>query len=195
MRAETQQACIDWFKPILEAVNGGWVAGGALRDYFAKSANYSDIDVFFINEDAYNQARKKLKQLNAFKVMYSHKTLAAFKWRTKTIQLIGTHFFQDPAETISNFDFTVCCAAVDLQKVYHHEHFFEDLACKRLAINSLPFPLATLERLQKYAKKGYTACNGTLLTLTKAISQVDLEDKKNTLAFYADGTERFIRFD
>jgi hypothetical protein len=113
------------------------------------------------------------------------------------VQLIKKHFFPTPEETISNFDFTVCCVAVTPSgDVVHHERFFEDLAGRRLAINALPFPLSTLERLQRYVSKGYLACNGTLMQLSEAIKQIDLNDPSaSNLRYYPDGTPRFVRFD
>jgi hypothetical protein len=74
--------------------------------------------------------------------------------------------------------------------------FYEGIATKHLRINRLDFPLSSLERMQKYIKKGYTACNGTLLTLTRELQKVNLDNpQENTLTFYSDGTPRFLGVD
>jgi hypothetical protein len=50
--------------------------------------------------------------------------------------------------------------------------------------------------MQKYIKKGYTACNGTLLTLTRELQKVNLDNpQENSLTFYSDGTPRFLGVD
>lgn len=195
MREDKKKECIIRFSSLLAAIPHGWIAGGAVRDHFASMSLSSDIDIFFATKAKFTEAVELTKKNTAFKPQYTHDTLAAFTWQGKTVQFIGTHFFNSPEETIANFDFTVCSCAVDTENVYLHPHFFEDLAARRLAINELPFPLSTLERMIKYIKRGFTPCNGTLLTLSKAIAEVDLGDKVNTLSFYPNGSPRFIRFD
>lgn len=195
MRPEKKTECLHRFAVILGLVNPGWIAGGAIRDHFANQSIESDIDVFFRNQDDYQSVIDKLVHDRRVERKYVHKELSCFVWRGMDVQLIGTHFFPGPRETMESFDFTVCCCALDANEIHMHEHFLEDLAARRLAINKLPFPLSTLERLQKYAKKGFTACNGTLLEVAKAIKDVDFEDKTNALSFYPSGEPRFIRFD
>ena len=195
MRDEKKKDCIHRFAVLLCLVSPGWIAGGAIRDHFASQQIESDIDVFFKSQQDYQATIDKLADSRMVQQKYIHKELSCFAWRGVDVQLIGTHFFEGPKETAESFDFTVCCCALDATDIYMHEHFMEDLAARRLAVNKLPFPLSTLERLQKYSKKGFTACNGTLLEIAKAIKGVDLDDKKNTLSFYANGSPRFTRFD
>ena len=52
-----------------------------------------------------------------------------------------------------------------------------DLAKRSLVINSLPYPLSTVQRMQKYIKKGYTICNGGLLEI--ALNLVEGEGPGN----------------
>lgn len=196
MRPELRSGCIARFKPILEAFAPGFIAGGAVRDYFSQSKEETDIDVFFANGVDMRDCLERLKSQEGVKKIYDNDLLAGFLFSGLHVQVIKTHFFALPVDAIAAFDFTVCCAAVSLDNVFVHEFFFDDLAGRRLAINALPFPLSTLERMQRYIKKGYIACNGTLLTLAKAIATVDFSDPQgNTLAFYPDGSPRFVRFD
>jgi len=195
MRLELRNGCISRFKPTLEAFAPGFIAGGAVRDYFSQSKEETDIDVFFSNGVDMRDCLERIKSL-PIKKIYENDLLAGFLFKGQHIQIIKNHFFASLKDAIAAFDFTVCCAAVSLEDVFVHEFFFDDLAGRRLAINSLPFPLSTLERMQRYIKKGYTACNGTLLTLAKAMATVDFADPQgNTLTFYPDGSPRFVRFD
>lgn len=198
IRKELVDQCIHRFKPLLErCANGnGWVAGGAVRDFFARENTESDIDVFFVNDIALTNARTELEDGLKLKLLYENPSVIAYKWRGKVVQLIRQYFFSSPQECIANFDFTVCSCAVDEKGVYVHDNFFQDLAGRRLAINKLPFPLATLQRLQKYVQKGYVACNGTLLEIAKGIQTLNLDKpSENVLAFYPDGSPKFRRFD
>jgi len=196
MREQLKTGCAAWFRDVLDAVPNGWIAGGAVRDYFSRTPTNSDIDVFFKSAKDLADGLKSIKKAKA-RLLYTHEHVEGFLLNRKHVQLIKKHFFAGPAETIAEFDFTVCCAAVDhAGEVYTHEHFFEDLAGKRLAINSLPFPLSTLERLQKYAQKGFLACNGTLMEIAVGIQSIDLQNPTaNTLTFYPNGGRRFTRFD
>ena len=195
MRKELQDGCINWFSEILTLIAPGWIAGGAVRDYFARTPHDSDVDVFFRSPSDLDIASKRLSDAKVRQV-YDNDTVLGFSHKGREIQLIKRHFFAGPQETSLAFDFTVCCCAVDPEGVYVHEHFFEDLAGRRLALNKLPFPLSTLQRMQRYVQKGYLACNGTLLELSKAIQALDLNNpNENALQFYPNGKPRFMRFD
>lgn len=171
-----------------------WIAGGAVRDYFSVSYISSDIDIFFSNRPDFHDVYNFFIKVKAKKV-FENDRVVRFEYKKNSFDLVKIHF-NSPQETINEFDFTVCCAAIDTEQVYHHEAFFMDLAKKRLVINNLPFPLSTLQRLQKYIKKGYWICNGGLLDIARAIQVVDLnEPSNNTLEFYPDGQPRFLRFD
>lgn len=173
-----------------------WVAGGAVRDFFAGRKVSSDVDIFFRNRDAYEFAKARMTSDKELPIIFSsEQTLVTVRNKHK-IQLVGSHFFDSPAMTISEFDFTVCSAAVDAERVYMHETFLMDLAGRHLVINKLTYPLSTLQRLQKYILKGFTACNGTFLDLARALQTVDLQNaSENTFLFYPDGTPKFIRLD
>jgi len=172
-----------------------WVAGGAVRDYFSLGYPKSDIDIFFPDEEQYNAADSKLKD-NGHKCVVDNGSGKMYKVKTRLIHIVKSHFFDSPIATIGSFDFTVCCASVSRGDVEHVGTFFQDLARRRLVINALPFPLSTMQRLQKYIKKGYWICNGGLLRIAKAIKEIDFEDKKqNNIAFYPDGSPKFIRID
>lgn len=195
-RKETADRCVSAFKPLMEIIQPGFIAGGAIRDYFAGQDIDSDIDVFFPNEDARKGANTAMRNNKAFRAAYKSEDISAYWWKGKLVQLIGKHYFENAAAAIAEFDFTVCCAGINGKDIIGHEYFLADLAGKRLAINKLPFPLSTLQRVQKYAKKGFTACSGALLEIAKAIQRIDFTNPgQNVLEFYPSGSPRFARFD
>ena len=178
----------------LETVNC-CVAGGAVRDYFSIGYPTSDIDIFFPSETDYLVADTKFTAKN-YPVLSDTDSAKMFKVDKQKIHLIKKHYYQTPEEIIADFDFTVCCAVVTREKVVHHESFFIDLARKHLQINNPKYPLNVLKRMQKFIQRGYWMCNGSMLILAKALATVNFDDKnENQLAFYSDGSPRFIKFD
>jgi hypothetical protein len=187
---------ISYFKHIildkLEGVDC-WVAGGAVRDYFSVGRPQSDIDIFFPSQEQYDLADKKLE--GNF-VIEDTNNAKLYSFDKKKIHIIKKQFYANPQITIEDFDFTVCCAAIDRIKLYNNQNFFIDLAGRRLVINRLTYPLSTLQRMQKYIKKGYWICNGGLLELAKGIQKVDFSNKdQSVLEYYPDGSPKFMRID
>lgn len=214
IRNEMRDKATSHFSKILNAVSPGWIAGGCLRDFFSGEPIKSDVDVFFKNIEQYNHVKRELiRQSHSVKglapvLVYDtenfkdessppdNRGLSMFVFGGFKVQLIGTVFFSDQEELANAFDFTICCASLSTSSIVVHEHFFEDLAARRLMINKLPFPISTLKRLVKYTKYGYTACDETLLRLAEALRFVNLNDPiQNSIEFYFNGDPRFVGFD
>jgi len=215
--------CIKYFNTVilkeLQAIGVCWVAGGCVRDYFSTGRLTSDIDIFFPNVDEFEKCRKYLTESaeqrieekegdnTVIKIVPKEKAVVLFqndnvvkvKYKGRVFDLIKKHF-TSPETTIQEFDFTVCCAAVDGKNVVTHNTFWMDLAKRQLMVNKLPFPLSTLWRLQKYFKKGYFMCSGEMLKLGKAIGELQVNKPENESkaieedSLYDDGP-RFTTFD
>ena len=187
---------IPYFKhAILDTLDGidCWVAGGCVRDYFTIGYVKSDIDVFFTSKEQYDIADSKL---SSNKVLEDTDNAKMYLIDKKKIHLIKKVFYDSPKTCIDDFDFTVCCAAVNKENVIHHDTFFIDLASKRLVIQNLNYPLSTFKRVQKYVRKGYWICNNSLLQIAKSLAKIDFENKnENVLEYYPDGSVRFNRID
>lgn len=211
--------CIKYFGRIilneLSLVGYCFVAGGCVRDYFSEAKLTSDIDVYFNSEIDFlkikdyllNQTKeayldgeeKKTRPKEKAIILYENEKVVKVKYKNKVIDLVFS-LYENPQNCIDKFDFTVSCAAVDLKQVYHHPTFFIDLAKRQLMINSLPFPLSTLWRLQKYIKKGYTICRGEMLKLSQAIGTVTAPNITNETTTPLDSVmsgdgDVFIGFD
>ncbi len=193
---KSMSECYGWFRETLQALPTGWIAGGSLRDYFQRKPCNSDVDVFFRNPDDLAEGIWTIERTNSTRI-YDKPNIRGYMFKGQHIQLIKNRFFDGPEETIAEFDFTVCCAAIDQSGlVYVHEDFFEDLAANRLSINQLDYPLGTLARLPRYIGKGFQPCKGTLLKLAKAMQSVDFANPvENELQFYSHGGQRFGRFE
>jgi len=171
------------------------IAGGAVRDKLL-NAEVKDIDLFVEDKETEDKLMTFLKENS--KEGNVNTQLANYTYEGKWLQVIrGKYYNMQTTEVIDSFDFTICMAMITMDHGLRvGPHFYEGIATKHLRIHNLPFPLASLERMQKYIKKGYTACNGTILELTKALQRVNLDsDQENTLKFYPDGTPRFVGVD
>lgn len=176
------------------------IAGGCLRDYLAGD-EVKDIDVFCANAEAEQKIIDFFEDKGS--LINENNSLANFKYKDRWFQVIKGKYFelQGSSFLIDTFDFTICQAMLSTNEkgvieFQCGEHFFQDLTAKHLRINTITFPLSTLERMQKYIKKGYEACNGTLMSIAKSLKEIDLENPdENTLEFYPDGSARFFGVD
>jgi len=198
---QQEKYILNKFKYIFEDLNikdvKFWIAGGCLRSLFSGEKLKSDIDLFFPTKDEWDKLYNRFIEKN-IKVILKNKNTIKLLYKSKYNIDFVKKYFKDEKETIENFDFTVCSVALNINKeqFFYHKTFFIDLSARKLVINSLPYPLSTLQRLQKYIFKGYSACNGTLLEIAKAISKLDLDDpEQNIFEFYEDGSPKFYKID
>lgn len=183
-----------------------FIAGGAIRDYLSDS-DIKDIDLFTTSKQVEDDLIKFFKDNG--ELMNENDTLANYTYKKRWFQIIKGKHFATPQDLINSFDFTICQAvvfthvsvSVEGTKVGDVDFassptFFQDTLAKHLRIHAISFPLSTLERMQKYIQKGYTACNGTLLEVAKSMVGIDLDNpQNNSLMFYPNGGARFFGVD
>lgn len=178
--------CIDYFRKIFiknlpdNLQTNVWIAGGGVKDWFLTGKVENDCD-FFSNTRS-NMAKLVYHLRNNYQFKHFLITKNAIKGfcmingKKLNVDIVKKEF-QNAADTIEKFDFTVCCFAVCNDTFYWHESAPFDLLKKRLVINNLPHPVDTMKRLQKYINKGFFACNGTMMTIAKAIAELDSNDE------------------
>lgn len=201
LKYHLQKSLFDDFNQVIQPTSY-CIAGGAVRDYFTGD-KIKDYDLFLKDRETEDRLLEFLN-INA-KLLSQNDRLANYIFNEKWVQVIKQQYWPidtDPQSVIRDFDFTICGALVRGDGGFDClPTFFQDTLSKHLRTNKLNFPLHSLERMQKYIKKGYTACNGTLLDLAKAINALNLNDtspsgpNRNTLMFYPDGTPRFVGID
>jgi hypothetical protein len=170
-----------YFKHMPEELNKSvWIAGGAVRDYFKKSKVKTDVDFFCVDRKSMADLVKWLRNNRSFKhylitknAIKGYVTVGDKKFNVDIVKKP----FTNPTDSIEKFDFTVCCFAVNHENFYFHVSAPMDLLKQKLVINELPHPVDTLKRLNKYIKKGFSACNGTLMTLAKSLAEQDPTDE------------------
>lgn len=88
-----------------------------------------------------------------------------------------------PEDMIGGFDFGACCAAFDGNFFYYSKAFIRDVKTKKLSINAVTYPAATIKRMVKYAKKGYNISEACVEFMKHISGQVFDEEK---LRLYID---------
>ena len=146
-----------------------WLAGGAIRDYFMGVPVKTDYDMFFPDADNYQKAYDYFKSKDC-KIKWESENGCKIVYAGNTYDLVKK-YFADPQTTIEAFDFTVSMFAVDLERIYHGETTFIDLAKRQLMFNKITYPASTMSRAFRYYKKGFVMCIGEMRKLFEAIKK------------------------
>lgn len=140
-----------------------WIAGGVLRDYFAKDPMVTDCDMFFPNEEEFIKARKFLKDNGGLTTWESENGMKV-NYKDSTFDLVK-FYANSPEETIDKFDFTVSQIAIDGDHIYYGDTTFDDLKEKKLELRYITNPLSTLKRVLSHYAKGYKMLEDEILKL------------------------------
>lgn len=172
---------------VYEALGGGsWMAGGAIRRTLIGQALDSDFDFFFKSAKALADWESGLPSgLKLVRETEHHK-----HWRGTIagsdlpidVQAIRFRFYENAEQVIDSFDYTVTMFVLDGDEMVTTPYALWDLGRRKLAVHKISYPVATMRRLLKYTKQGFTACAGCLQSILKetasspeAMSQLDIE--------------------
>lgn len=148
-----------------------WVAGGAVRNYFAGKSLDSDIDLFFPGESNFMRAKIFFSDVEKYEMLHDSDNATKYKRLSdkRTFDIIKK-FFDNPFLCIDAFDFTVCQFAIDnTGHITIGEHSLLDLAKRQLMMHKINYPYSTLHRTVRYLKKGYSICMEELDKIHDAI--------------------------
>jgi hypothetical protein len=159
------------------AGDGCFIAGGAVRSIYEKQTP-RDVDIFSYNTDAFNSMKILLAGFEGVVPEFENPMLARFKKYTEakifeySIDLVVPRVAEylltvgTPESVIAHFDFSISRAAIlSHKKALVDADFKEDCKNKRLTIKHIVCPLSTVQRIGKYAKKGYTIGTKEVLKL------------------------------
>lgn len=155
---------------------GSYLAGGALRTLLDDKEEISDYDIFFEDRRALVESEDifsaptlqepkdmpRVKEVQALLLMEKFKCvfvcvkgeLFTYKKGDIKIQLVLATIGK-PESVIQSFDFGACRAAYDNQYLFFDKEFVRDVKTKKLSVQNVTFPVATIKRLVKYSNKGY----------------------------------------
>ncbi|GFN32399.1 hypothetical protein [Paenibacillus xylaniclasticus] len=155
-----------------ELGDGVWLGGGALRRTLVSHELDSDFDFFFSSGKKLKKFREELVASGANKTASNdHQETYTYQIGKKSyiIQLIKIAFYENPEDLIDSFDFTITQLAYDGEYLYCGDYTLWDLGRNRLALHKLTYGVATMRRMIKYTKQGYTACSGTMQSILEAV--------------------------
>jgi hypothetical protein len=152
--------------PGLSLSAGPWLAGGAVRRAITGRKLDSDLDLFFASAEQLGEVKDALIEggaaIGATTDHVVTLTLPREGEQPWKVQLCRIAYYAAPADVLDSFDFTICQCLTDGETLVVGEFTLWDLARKRLALHRLTYGTATVRRLIKYTRQGFTACSGAL---------------------------------
>ena len=162
------------------------IAGGAARSVISKE-KIEDIDMFLYDNSNKDEIIKKLVDVG-FKVVFECSELVTLNGFGTKVQVIDKARYGSTEELLDTFDFTICQVAIIKQYqdfvVAVMDNTIRDIVYNNLRINRIEYPVATLNRINKYINKGYRPVEDMYLYLFKKINNVVFYE--NRLSLYID---------
>lgn len=162
---------------------GPWIAGGAVRNTLTGNSLDSDWDFFFADEAQSEKFEDGLSEMGA-KLLSKTDMNSTYVLPSDIpegtegdgvylpemkIQVIKFKYYKSAEEVIDSFDFTLCQFAYDGQSITVSPFALWDVSRKKLVPAQLSFAASSLRRMIKYARKGYTICDGGLADMLEQV--------------------------
>lgn len=151
----------------------GWLVGGALRRAISNRPIDSDLDFVFKSEADKNSFHADLEGegfiQSAATGIKSNTNWTHPKLEKIPLQSIHHRYYDDVTAIFDSFDFTICQFAYADNTLYCGEMALYDLAMKRLVVNKISYPTASLRRIIKYSKQDFYLCAGAASNFLKQI--------------------------
>lgn len=172
--AEAQQSLWDALLqvPFSLEKGGPWLAGGAIRRTLIGAPLESDFDFFFASEMQLMEALSNFDE-EAWNIDRRAEHVITCKPEDRDgpiVQLIKLDYYPTPEIAIDSFDFTICMFAYDGEEIITTAEALWDLGGMRLAPHRLTYATASLRRLIKYTRQGFTACAGCLADMLQQVA-------------------------
>lgn len=181
---------------------GAMIGGGALRTLIDEEDVVSDIDLFFRHKDHIDATQALLEDCGYAKVFecplghlttyyYFSDKVVGKRYNGKDeyevlskVQLITRDLYTSLEHLVSTFDLMPCCAAMDSNHLVFADKWLKSVKKKMLYLNALTYPVATLNRVDKYKKKGYYASEPFYVDIIREIQGKQFDGEQ--LALYID---------
>lgn len=156
---------------------GSWLAGGALRAHFSRD-EVKDFDLFFSDESYALMAELLLAQLGGectFRCPAGE--LSTWRLYGMQIQCVKVRYYHTMEQLVDSFDFTMTMFATDGVTLVTSRRAIRDARDKALNINRVTYPVATLNRMCKFVKRGYRRSPTMLDDLCRGIAGDGYEEQ------------------
>lgn len=176
---------------------GPWLAGGAVRRTLLRQPLDSDFDFFFASPEQFEAFAAKVKAAGGWQTSANEHN-ATFRLPSEapapigedqfspylpeiTVQAITTQWYANLEAVLDSFDFTLCQFGYDGTRLVCGDHSLWDLGRKRLVPHRLTYGTASLRRLLKYTKQGFTICGGGLSDFLEKVAADPAVIQRETL--------------
>ncbi len=170
---------------VVRSLNNVVLAGGAMRALVDVDDTICDYDLFVTDLSALGPLKKRITD-SGFNMVFECPEGKLFTYRNEhvKVQVINNRQYLDVYDLINSFDITACCAAWDGVQVYKNKRFVFDVLNRRINLNKIEYPKATLNRLMKYAQKGYKLTREAREYFFNTLSTFEWTDENDR--FYID---------
>lgn len=153
---------------ILERFGYHWIAGGAVRAFLENRPITTDVDFFFNNPQEYEEfvSTHAIDPVKQRHVVTWKDTIDGVEYK---IQAIKIGYYESMEECLDSFDYSICQFGIDRDVIVAGEFSLWDLARKRLVLNKITYGVATVRRMLKYAKQGFTVCSGCIAHILREV--------------------------
>jgi hypothetical protein len=152
-------------RPILKYLGEEvFLAGGSIRTVLeCSNEEVSDYDLFFKTLKVVPELREKLIQ-DKWENVFScpEEKLFTYKKGNHKLQLICEFEYSSMENLLNEFDMTACCGGYYNGVIYFTRPFVRAVFSKKLRIQNVTYPVATIKRLIKYEKKGYNVTQAAI---------------------------------
>ena len=170
---------------IFDSIDNIVLAGGAVRTLIDRTP-IIDYDFFIISNNIEEQNKtkeefKKFMKLNGFSIIFQcpEDKLISFRSRFSGIkfQLIMNQIYPTMFSLLNSFDIIAAAMAIDKNNFYALSYYaIKSAKFKRIEFNTIHYPVATLSRIDKYKKKGYSISEESYRNYFIKIREGDLND-------------------
>lgn len=150
------------------SVSGPWLCGGAVRRFVSNVPLDSDFDLFFSSKEQHDQVVDWMKKKKA-KLLSSNDFNTTYLLNELKIQLIHINYYENIAEVLESFDFSLCKFGFDGEDLTLGDWTLWDVARKRLVPENITYATSTLRRIIKYTNQGFTICSGGLAHILQSV--------------------------
>ena len=141
------------------------IAGGCLAGLIdsAFSKNINDVDIFIVNskyqEEIFFFFERTLKAKKIFKCPNNELTTYVFGGVKYQVIADPKLIRSSPEDLINEFDFTTCQLALFKRYLITTKQAIRDIKNRVLNIHKITYPIATMNRIYKYKRKGFKCKN------------------------------------
>lgn len=161
------------------------LAGGALRKLVDSSDVICDYDLFVTDTDNIPALRDELSGWMTLIFECPEGKLFSYKDDDgMKVQIINNRVYEDVHDIIGSFDIIAGCAAYTDGVITKHQRFVSNVLNKRLEINKVEYPLATLNRITKYVQKGYRLTRKANTHFIHSVNEMEINELNGR--FYID---------